>query len=127
MHIDAERVVAVDTVGAGDAFCGSLAYFLTQHMTAGSPGEKGIAGGTATGQQSQGAESGQPAKSDLCAKGVSDVCAKGVPAPSARAFAEIVRRACKVATQCVLKHGSLSSFPFRNELPPELFTSTDSL
>ncbi|XP_041353591.1 ribokinase-like isoform X2 [Gigantopelta aegis] len=30
-HIEAEKVVAVDTTGAGDAFVGSLAYFLAKH------------------------------------------------------------------------------------------------
>lgn len=28
---DAPKVKAIDTTGAGDCFCGSLVYFLTQH------------------------------------------------------------------------------------------------
>jgi ribokinase len=29
--VEAPKVQAVDTTGAGDCFCGSLAYFLTEH------------------------------------------------------------------------------------------------
>jgi len=29
--VEAPKVQAVDTTGAGDCFCGSLVYFLTEH------------------------------------------------------------------------------------------------
>ena len=63
-RVEAERVQAVDSTGAGDAFVGSLAYFLGQKL----------------------------------------------PLP------EAVRRSCLIATRTVLKHGTQSSFPAREEL-----------
>jgi ribokinase len=30
-QVEAPKVKAVDTTGAGDCFCGSLVYFLTEH------------------------------------------------------------------------------------------------
>lgn len=67
-QVEAERVQAVDTSGAGDAFVGSLAYFL------------------GVGLSLQGA----------------------------------VDRACRIATRSVLKHGTQSSFPGREELAGEM-------
>ncbi len=68
-HVPAQHVEAVDTTGAGDAFVGSLAYFL------------------------------------------------GVGRP----LRDAVERACAVATQSVLKIGTQTSFPTREEIP-ELVT-----
>ncbi|KAI6173883.1 Ribokinase [Aphelenchoides besseyi] len=42
--VEAPKVTAVDTTGAGDCFCGSLAYFLTEHpeLTAVQAAEKAV-------------------------------------------------------------------------------------
>jgi len=63
-HVPARRVKAIDTTGAGDAFVGSLAYFL----------------------------------------------ARG------RALADAARRAGEIATRSVLKPGTQTSFPSRDEV-----------
>ncbi|NLF38947.1 ribokinase, partial [bacterium] len=63
-HVPARKVKAVDSTGAGDAFVGSLAYFLSR-------------------------------KSPL---------------------KEAVKRACAIATMSVLKPGTQTSFPSREEV-----------
>jgi len=63
-HIPARSVEAVDSTGAGDAFVGSLAYFLGQK----------------------------------------------------RPLRDAVQWACAIATQSVLKHGTQTSFPKRDEV-----------
>lgn len=69
-HVPAERVRALDSTGAGDAFVGSLACFLAEGMS----------------------------------------------------VSEAVRKAGAVATQSVLRPGTQSSFPTRDEVAPLLQT-----
>ncbi|CAH1401920.1 unnamed protein product [Nezara viridula] len=75
-HVTAPCVIPVDTVGAGDAFIGALAY-----MIASLPNTK------------------------LSTK---------------------ISRACSIASISVMSKGTQSSFPFRKDLPSELFVDNDS-
>ncbi|XP_068992371.1 ribokinase-like [Neodiprion pinetum] len=72
IHIPTEKVTAIDTTGAGDAFLGSFAYFAAYHA------------------------------------GLS--------------IDQIAKRACFVASQSVLRIGTQSSFPYKQDLPADLFS-----
>ncbi|XP_046619210.1 ribokinase-like [Neodiprion virginianus] len=72
IHIPTEKVKAIDTTGAGDAFLGSFAYFAAYHA------------------------------------GLS--------------IDQIAKRACFVASQSVLRIGTQSSFPYKQDLPADLFS-----
>jgi ribokinase len=69
-HLTAEKVNAIDSTGAGDAFVGSLAYFLAAGQT----------------------------------------------------LSDAAKKACAIATKSVLRAGTQSSFPSREELA-EVFTT----
>ncbi|XP_054714227.1 ribokinase-like [Uloborus diversus] len=71
IHVPARVVKALDCTGAGDAFMGSLVYYLSAHPQL--------------------------------------------------SMEEAIKRSCEVATTSVLKRGTQSSFPNRNELSEDLF------
>ncbi|XP_022237703.1 ribokinase-like isoform X2 [Limulus polyphemus] len=72
IYIPAKQVTAVDTTGAGDAFLGALAYFMTQH--------------------------------------------------SSLTMKECIERSCEVAAISVQNLGTQKSFPWRKDIPAELFS-----
>ncbi|XP_015919735.1 ribokinase [Parasteatoda tepidariorum] len=70
-HVSARKVQAIDSTGAGDAFMGTLVYFLAYHND--------------------------------------------------KSLHEIIKKACEIATLSVLKNGTQSSFPEKEDLPSEFF------
>ncbi|XP_076366790.1 ribokinase-like isoform X2 [Tachypleus tridentatus] len=72
IHVPAKQVTAVDTTGAGDAFLGALAYFMTHH--------------------------------------------------SSLTMKEWIKRSCEVAAMSVQNLGTQTSFPWKEDIPAELFS-----
>ncbi|GIY56188.1 ribokinase [Caerostris darwini] len=73
--VPAKAVAAIDCTGAGDAFMGTLVYFLSEY-------------------------------------------------PSMN-LSSIIEKSCEIASLSVLKKGTQSSFPNREDMPEEFFTTSD--
>lgn len=99
--VAAERVQAVDTTGAGDAFVGALAFYLSRFSLL---------------PDADGTVKAARASTSSASSSVSTVGATG----SALTLREVLRRAAFVATQSVTRAGSQTS-SMRGELPDALF------